>query len=112
LASGRRSRRASARSATGWATTSRARPEICYCKTSSGRGRPRALVQVRETLADPATRTRETSALETARAGKGLRSGTIVTKDEAERIAADDGPIEAVPAWRFLLDRPDSGEEG
>ena len=99
----------------------RAHPEIYYYKTKSGRevdfvvpgrGRPRALVQVCETLADPATRTREVSALEAAMAETGLRSGTIVTKSETERIETDDGPIEVVPAWRFLLDQPDSGEEG
>ncbi|HQP89314.1 MAG TPA: ATP-binding protein, partial [Thermoanaerobaculia bacterium] len=77
-----------------------------------GRGRPRALIQVCESLADPGTRARETSALEAAMAETGLRSGTIVTKNETERIETDDGPIEVVPAWRFLLDQPDSGEEG
>lgn len=99
----------------------RAHPEIYYYKTKSGRevdfvvpgrGRPRALVQVCESLADPATRTREVSALEAAMAETGLRAGTIVTKNETERIETDDGPIEVVPAWRFLLDQPDSGEEG
>lgn len=99
----------------------RTHPEIYYYKTKSGRevdfvvpgrGRPRALVQVCETLADPATRGREVSALEAAMAETGLRSGTIVTKNETERIETDDGPIEVVPAWRFLLDQPDSGEEG
>lgn len=99
----------------------RAHPEIYYYKTKSGRevdfvvpgrGRPRALIQVCESLADPGTRARETSALEAAMAETGLRSGTIVTKNETERIETDDGPIEVVPAWRFLLDQPDSGEEG
>ncbi len=99
----------------------RAHPEIYYYKSKSGRevdfvvpgrGRPRALIQVCESLADPGTRARETSALEAAMAETGLRSGTIVTKNETERIETDDGPIEVVPAWRFLLDQPDSGEEG
>lgn len=99
----------------------RAHPEIYYYKTKTGRevdfvvpsrGRPRALVQVCETLADPATRKRETSALEVAMAEAGLKAGTIVTRNDTDRIVTDAGTIEVVPAWRFLLDQPDSGEEG
>ncbi len=98
----------------------RAHPELYYYKTKTGRevdfvvparGRPRALVQVCESLVDPGTRKRETSALEAAMAETGLRAGTIVTKNETERIETDDGAIEVVPAWRFLLDQPDSAEE-
>lgn len=99
----------------------RAHPEIYYYKTKTGRevdfvvpsrGRPRALVQVCESLADPATRKRETSALEVAMAEAGLKAGTIVTRNDTDRIVTDAGTIEVVPAWRFLLDQPDSGEEG
>ena len=99
----------------------RAHPELYYYKTKSGRevdfvvpgrGRPRALVQVCESLVEPGTRKRETSALEAAMAETGLRAGTIVTKNESERIETDAGAIEVVPAWRFLLDQPDSAEEG
>jgi hypothetical protein len=38
----------------------------------------------------------------------GLKSGTIVTASEQEQVAVDAGTIEVVPAWRFLLDLPDS----
>lgn len=99
----------------------RAHPELYYYKTKTGRevdfvvparGRPRALVQVSETLVEPGTRKRETSALEAAMAETGLRTGTIVTRNESERIETDAGAIEVIPVWRFLLDQPDSGEEG
>jgi hypothetical protein len=35
-----------------------------------------------------------------------LKTGIIVTRNEEERIATDAGIIEAIPAWRFLLDIP------
>lgn len=99
----------------------RAHPEIYYYKAKTGRevdfvvpgrGKPRALVQVCESLVEPGTRKRETSALEAAMAETGLKVGTIVTRNENERIVTDAGSIEVVPAWRFLLDQPDSAEEG
>lgn len=34
----------------------------------------------------------------------GLRTGTIVTRDEEETVSVDAGVVEVVPAWRFLLD--------
>lgn len=40
----------------------------------------------------------------------GLKSGTIVTRNEDERIDAGGRTIEVVPAWRFLLDLPESTE--
>ena len=68
---------------------------------------PRALVQACESLADPATRKREVRALGSAMAETGLRTGTIVTRDEEETVPVDGGEIEVVPAWRFLLDPVD-----
>ena len=97
----------------------RLHPEIYYYKTKAGRevdfvvparGSPRALVQVCESLAEPGTRTREIEALEAAMAETGLRTGTIVTRGESERIPVDAGTIEVVPIWRFLLDQPDAAE--
>jgi predicted AAA+ superfamily ATPase len=38
----------------------------------------------------------------------GLKSGTVVTKNESEQIDADGWIIEVVPIWRFLLDLPES----
>jgi hypothetical protein len=34
----------------------------------------------------------------------GLKTGTIVTKNEDDRVDADGGTIEVIPAWRYLLD--------
>ena len=94
-------------------------PEIYYYKTKTGRevdfivpirGRPPILVQACESLAEPRTRKRENAALIEAMAEMGLKSGTIVTRNEDERIDVEDGAIEVVPAWRFLLDLPESAE--
>ena len=90
--------------------------DIAYYRCANGRDvdftvrgsdGPRALVQVCESLADPATRKREVRALGAAMAETGLRTGTIVTRDEEETASVDGGEIEVVPAWRFLLDPVD-----
>ena len=90
-------------------------PELYYFKTRGGRevdfvvpgrGRPQALVQACETLADPETRKREVAALEAAMEETGLREATIVTRHESESLRVGAGAIEVVPAWRFLLDQP------
>ncbi len=39
-----------------------------------------------------------------------LRSGTIVTRNEHERIDTACGTITVIPIWRFLLDLPESTE--
>ena len=92
-------------------------PDIYYYKTKSGRevdfivpgrGRARMPVQVCESLAEPQTRKRETAALSEAMAELGKKTGTIVTRNEAEQIDIDGGTIEVVPGWRFLLDLPES----
>jgi len=94
-------------------------PEIYYYKTKTGkevdfivplRGRHRILVQVCESLNEPQTRKRETSALSEAMAELGLKTGTIVTRNETERIHMEAGTIEVVPAWAFLLDQPESAD--
>ena len=94
-------------------------PEIYYFKTKTGRevdfivpmrGRPRMLVQVCQTLAEPQTRKRETSALSEAMDTLGLKTGFIVTRNEADLIDVEAGTIDVVPAWRFLLDLPESTE--
>ena len=65
------------------------------------------LVQVCESLADPRTRKREVSALLEAMDEMKEAAGTIVTRDEEDRIDADGKRIEVLPAWRFLLTSPD-----
>ena len=57
-----------------------------------------------ESRVDPATRRRETVALNEAMAEVGVTDGTIVTRDEQELIETPSGSIEVVPVWRFLLD--------
>lgn len=88
-------------------------PKIYYYKTETGRevdfivprrNREKRLIQVCETLAELKTRKRETAALGEAMAELGIQSGTIVTKNENERIETGSGTIEAIPIWRFLLD--------
>jgi hypothetical protein len=97
----------------------RIHPNIYYYKTKTGRevdfivpirGRPKMLVQVCESLAEPQTRKRETTALSEAMAELGLKTGTIVTRNEDERLEVGAGNIEVVPAWRFLLELPESTE--
>jgi hypothetical protein len=97
----------------------RVHPEIYYYKTKSGRevdfilplrGRLLMLVQVCESLAEPQTRKREVAALSEAMAEMGLKTGTIVTRNEDERIDTADGTIQVIPAWRYLLDLPESAE--
>ena len=88
-------------------------PDVCYFKSRSGRevdfvarmpDGSRVLVQVCESLADPRTRGREVRALRQAMAELGLRTATVVTRDEEETVPVDAGVVEVVPAWRFLLD--------
>ena len=74
------------------------------------RGRPRMLVQVCASLAEPHTRKREIAALSEAMTEQGLSTATIVTRGEEERIETSGGTIEVVPAWRFLLELPETIE--
>jgi uncharacterized protein len=94
-------------------------PNIYYYRTKTGRevdfavpirSRARMLVQACESLVEPQTRKRETTALSDAMAELSLKIGTIVTRNEEERIETGGGTIEVVPAWRFLLDLPGSTE--
>ncbi|MFW5856983.1 MAG: ATP-binding protein [Planctomycetota bacterium] len=100
----------------------RLHPEIYYVRTRSGRevdfvvpdftgasGRTRALFQVCASLVEPRTRKREVMALAEAMGEHGLETGTIVTRNEEERIEVDSGRIRVVPAWRFLLELPEAG---
>ena len=95
----------------------RASPDIYYYKTKGGlevdfitqiQGGSRLLVQVCESMVKPQTRKREVTALGEAMAELGLKTGTIVTRNEEEEIKVDAGKISVVPAWRFLLSLPES----
>lgn len=94
-------------------TLRRTTPDIWYYRTRNGKevdfiiqqtDRSRRLIQACETLVDPQTRKRELSALAEAMDELGLTAGTIVTRDEEDRIDIAQGSIEVVPAWRFLLE--------
>lgn len=87
-------------------------PDIFYYKTKAGRevdfiarrqDRSRMLVQVCESLAEPQTRKRETTALAEGMLELKLSEATIVTRSEEEQIQVESGRIEVMPAWRFLL---------
>jgi predicted AAA+ superfamily ATPase len=90
--------------------------KIFYYRTRAGReidfvlpmgGGSRKLVQVSESLAEPQTRKRETTALAEAMAELGVETGILVTRNEDERIDVAGGSIKVMPAWRFLLELPD-----
>jgi len=92
-------------------------PEIYYYRTRSGkevdfivpeRGHVRVLVQVCESLRNPQTREREISALTEAMRELECQNGIIVTAEEEERLDSVGGTIRIIPAWRFLLELPDS----
>ncbi|MDX5935368.1 hypothetical protein DLNHIDIE_00350 [Acidithiobacillus thiooxidans ATCC 19377] len=87
-------------------------PDIYYYKTRMGQevdfitgrtGQSHMLVQVCESMADPHTRKRETTALAEAMSELQQAQGIIVTRNEEEQIPVFSGKIDVVPAWRFLL---------
>jgi len=65
------------------------------------------LIQVCDSIAEPQTRNREVAAFSDAMAEIGLKSGTIVTRNEEEVIEMDGRKIVVVPSWRFLLNLPE-----
>ena len=64
---------------------------------------PAALIQACESLRDTATRERELRALAAGMKERGITLGTVVTLDDDERIDTGAGPVDVVPAWRWLL---------
>jgi len=95
----------------------RVTPDIYYCKTKGGlevdflaqmQDRSRILVQVCKSMAEPQTRKREITALSEAMAEYGLKSGTVVTRNEEDQIKVVAGKIGVVPAWRFLFNLPET----
>jgi predicted AAA+ superfamily ATPase len=86
--------------------------DIFYYRTRSGKevdfivqlpDRSRLLVQVCESLADPATRKRELGALHEAMKEMASLQATIVTRNDDEIIENDAGSITVVPVWKWLL---------
>ncbi|OIO07218.1 MAG: AAA family ATPase [Elusimicrobia bacterium CG1_02_63_36] len=105
----------------------RLHPDIYYYRTKSGRevdfvvpdvtGAPAktsvrkrriALVQACESLADPQTRKREVTSIKEAMGELKLKTSTIVTRNEEDQIEVDGKRIMVIPAWRFLLDLPET----
>jgi uncharacterized protein len=92
-------------------------PEIYYYKTRTRRevdfiiptaSKTRILIQVCESLADTQTRKREIVALSEAMTELKIKTGSIVTRSGDEQIKTDAGIINVIPAWRFLLNLPES----
>ena len=86
--------------------------EIYYYRTRNGRevdfivlrpDRSRLLVQVCESLADPATRKRELAALREAMAELGMNEAIIVTRHEEETMRDGAAVITMALAWQWLL---------
>ena len=99
-----------------FAALRRLHQKIYYYRTKTGRevdfivplpDWSKILVQVCESLAEPQTRKREITALSEAMAEQSQKIGTIVTRNENERIEVSGGVIEVMPAWRFLLELPE-----
>lgn len=85
--------------------------DIYYYRTKGGRevdfivpkqDGSRLLVQVCESLADPATRKRELTALGEAMAEQAQSTAMLVTRTESGHLDLPAGKVELVPAWRFL----------
>jgi predicted AAA+ superfamily ATPase len=90
-------------------------PLICYYKTQQNReidfiiqskNREKQLIQVCETLTDPATYEREITALNQGMTELSLSSATLVTSQESKQVTTEAGIIHIVPAWQFLLELP------
>ena len=81
--------------------------EIDFIEGDEAFGVAYELIQVSFNMRNEATRQREISALQEAMARFGREKGVIITLDEESRIAVDEGVIEVVPAWKWLL-----GDEG
>lgn len=86
--------------------------EISYYKTGAGhevdfvvvdRGAMTQLIQVTESLDDPATRDRELSALWAAMQELQMKTATIVTRETQEEIRQGRKTIQVVPAAQWLL---------
>ena len=97
----------------------RVTPDISYFRSKGGRevdfiaqkpDRSKMLVQVCETMAAPQTRKRELAAISEAMAELKLASGIIVTRNEEEQLDTENGRIDVLPAWRFLLSLPETQE--
>ena len=95
----------------------RLHPEIYYYKTKGGREStlssrcgtaPGCWSRFANPWPNRRRKKREMAALTEAIAELNLKSGTIVTRNEDARIDTGRGTIEVVPAWRFLLDLPES----
>ncbi|MCX6251680.1 MAG: ATP-binding protein [Bacteroidetes bacterium] len=66
--------------------------------------RKKMLFQVSESLVNPATRHRELQSLQIAMSELGLTSATIITLYEQEQIKTEQGMVEIIPVWKFLLE--------
>lgn len=77
--------------------------EVDFVEGDALLGEATSLLQVSSSIAARSTRKRELRSLEKAMVASGVGTGTVITLNEGETIAADAGSIEVVPAWRWLL---------
>jgi predicted AAA+ superfamily ATPase len=62
------------------------------------------LIQVSYSISNPETADREVSALRSAMKEFAISSALIITHNETDSIRVDEGSINVVPAWQWLLD--------
>jgi predicted AAA+ superfamily ATPase len=88
--------------------------EIYYYKTKRNQevdflvikpNRDKMLIQVCESLANIKTRQREISALQNAMEELGLHKAILVTRSDQEELKFEQGIIEIIPVWSFLLQK-------
>ncbi|HLF66250.1 MAG TPA: ATP-binding protein [Gammaproteobacteria bacterium] len=93
-------------------TLRRISDKIYYFKTHNGKevdfiiqhkNRSKNLIQVCETLRELKTQKRETTALNEAMKELNLTSSIIVTRNESAQIKVENGIIEVMPIWQFML---------
>jgi predicted AAA+ superfamily ATPase len=77
--------------------------EVDFVEGDALLGEATSLLQVSSSIAARSTRKRELRSLEKAMVASGVDTGTVITLNERETIAADAGSIEVVPVWRWLL---------
>jgi uncharacterized protein len=69
----------------------------------TGEGEPK-VIQACVSLAQADTRARELRGAEAAMRALGVRTATVVTMHDSERVEMSAGTIDVVPAWRWLLE--------
>jgi len=69
----------------------------------SEKGKIMSVIQVSETIANKGTMEREIKALDEAMEELGVKSGTIITREEENEIKVGKRIVNVVPAWKWML---------